>query len=73
MATEKTPPKMIRVGGELYKLAALDVAVKSEMMNLSNAVKQLSENKDLDEGAKNLLKKDATDAMSELSGIISSM
>ncbi len=69
----KNPPKMIRVGGVLYKLAALDVALQSEMQVLHSSLKKLSDEPDLDEGAKSALKRDALDSLGELGGIIKSM
>lgn len=68
-----TPPKMIRVGGVLYKLAALDVAVQSEMQILNSSIKKLSNETDLDDGARKAIKNDALEALGELTGIVKSM
>ena len=73
MAKENTPPKVIRVGGVLYKLAAPGAAIQNEMMTLQNAVKQLSDNKGLDGSAKDSLKRDAIDSLTELGSLIKAM
>jgi len=69
MTKKNTPPQVIRVGGVIYKLAAPDAAIQTEMISLNNAVKQLGK-KDLESGVKDSLKRDALDSIKELTGLI---